>query len=168
MWNMMRACRWRRMQKMKIAILSLCFAVISVSACYGGKPKELRNLEGMSLEQARTQFQTLPPDIQVRIVVWELEHRRPSSSRFDYLLDKNGTRVGPLLLAEAVQTGNLTINVTLLLEFAQLQPLSISDRDGRLSAALSRCFELGGRDNRECWELQRELAQRTRTPTVPH
>lgn len=143
---------------MKAAIFSLCFAVISVSACSGGKPKELRHLEGMSLEQARTQFQTLPSDTQVRIVVWELEHRRPSSSRFDYLLDKNGTRVGSLLLAEAVQTGNLTVNVTLLLEFAQLPPSPTSDRDGRLSAALSRCFELGGRNNRECRSLQRKLA----------
>lgn len=153
------------MQKMKAAILSLCLAVISVSACSGGKPKELRHLEGMSLEQARVQFQTLPPDIQVRIVVWELEHRRPSSSRFDYLLDKNGARVGPLLLAEAAQTGNLTVNVTLLLEFAQLQPSPISDQDGRLSAALSRCFELGGRNNRECWELQRKLAPGSRRET---
>lgn len=143
---------------MKAIVFVLFLAAASVSACADGKPEELRQLETMDLEQARVKFQALPPETQVRVVAWELEHRRPSSSRFDYLLDHNGAGVGPLLLVEAIRTDNFNVNVTLLLEFADLQQLPNPDGDGRLSAAIARCYELGGQGNRECEDLHLKLA----------
>ncbi|WP_206413466.1 hypothetical protein [Lysobacter enzymogenes] len=105
-------------------------------------------------------FSEASPHTQVSIVVWELEHRRPSSSRFDYLLDRNGLKVGPVLLAEAVRTKSFDVNVTLLLEFAELGGLQVADDDGQLAAAIARCYELGGQGNRECGEIRLKLAPR--------
>lgn len=98
--------------KIEIAIFS-CFVVAFLSGCGEGRLEELRRLESMGLEQARSDFQKLPPHTQVRIVVWELEHRRPSSSRFDYLLDSNGSKVGPVLLAEAARTKKASASMSL-------------------------------------------------------
>lgn len=131
--------------RIKSAALFLFSAVALLSGCAEGKPEELRRLESMGLEQARSAFQKLPPHTQVSIVVWELEHRRPSSSRFDYLLDRNGLKVGPVLLAEAARTKSFDVNITLLLEFAELGRLQVVDDDDQLAAAIARCYELGGK-----------------------
>lgn len=144
--------------QMKVVILFFCFVAVFLSGCAEGRPEELRRLEAMGLEQARSDFQKLPPHTQVRIVVWELEHRKPSSSRFDYLLDRNGWKVGPFLLAEAARAKSLDVNVTLLLELADLGRLPIAGDDVQLVAAIARCYELGGQENRECEDLRLKLA----------
>ncbi|GAB6411963.1 hypothetical protein bcgnr5379_63540 [Bacillus cereus] len=61
-------------------------------------------------------------------------------------------------MAEAARAKSLDVNVTLLLELADLGRLPIAGDDVQLVAAIARCYELGGQENRECEDLRLKLA----------
>ena len=76
--------------------LSVCFFIL-LAGCVHETPPELKNLNRMQVVDAREKFLSLPPRTQVELVTWELENSKPSSSRYDYLLHKNGVGVAKYL-----------------------------------------------------------------------
>lgn len=140
------------MNMLKVLIVLL----MSLSGCSDRKPLALETLDNMELTAARSRFQTLPIKEQVEIVSWELNNRRPASSRFDFLLSQNGPDAAPALLAEATKTKSLAVNITMLTVYSKT-PRGQSEDFTRLAIALERCYELAGKQSTECDTLNEEL-----------
>ena len=135
---------------MKKMLLACFFLTIPLLACSSEEPKELQKLRGMDTEKAYENFLRLPPQVQVDLVSWELDNRRPSSSHYDFLLIRNGQKISNNLLLKAIETDNFNVNITMLLIYSDLLPQLRDENRYQVEQALSRCRVLGGNDNAEC------------------
>lgn len=140
---------------MRLVFRLLFFGLLA--SCASREPPELLRLEKMAPLQARAEFLNLSPDLQVKIVSWELENRRPASSKFDFLLQRNGEKIASPLLDEASTTRNFDVYITLMGIYTELPASAQENERRRAVEAISRCDYLGGANNEECRRIAQKI-----------
>lgn len=146
---------------MKILIITaLACLLFSLSGCVRETPEELKNLNHMNIEDARASFLKLPTKVQIELVSWELQNSKPSSSRYDFLLHKNGERIAKDLIQKSLETDDFNVYITMMRIYADM-PVSQRIASGSaLDEAISRCQFLGGAGNEECSSVREKLQNR--------
>lgn len=141
-----------------IAFLFVIFATTSVSGC-SSKPAELDALERQDREEAAQAFVKLPNQTQIKLVAWELTHRRPSSSKFDDLLERGHGDMTARVIAESLRTDTLIVQVTMLRVFLDSpgsERAKVAPAD--VARAFARCRVVEGPADLFCDQLKSEWA----------
>ena len=133
-------------------ILAFC------ACCTHQKPELIQHLETLPGDQARIEFLKIPPEEQIEIVSWELENRRPASSKYDYILAANGEGISKPLLEKAASTQDLNVNITMLISYRDIGVYKV-EHTQLVHQALEKCFSLGGQKNDECKYLESSLGK---------
>lgn len=149
---------------MKMIFLGfLYFLLANVAACHSDKWGDFQGeVDGLSDEQAFSEFRKLSTQDKVDFFVWQIEHSRPPASRFELILKESGRETAPLLINRATTTNNYFTSIAI---FRYLATLPVADmsylQKTEVDSAIRNCLTLEGQSAQSmCKQDGNELYKR--------